>query len=146
MLADKFWEEGIFDAAGFQHKYNPHDATRSLRTMAWRLKNEGLNPHCTAKVSHMGSRRRVPIFFVAIAHQEGVVLCEQYEGKLMEICSQISSKHTFKKLSVDGGFQKAKGFFKMDVLCKTVKKQNKLWIQLEQSNLAYLLVHRISIL
>ena len=35
---------------------------------------------------------------------------------------QISSKHTFMKLSVDAGFQKKKGFFKVDVLYKTVKK------------------------
>ena len=40
----------------------------------------------------------------------------------METCFQISSKHTFMKLSVDAGFQKKKGFFKVDVLYKTVKK------------------------
>ena len=43
--------------------------------------------------------------------------------KLMETCYQISSKHTFKKLSVDARFQKAKGFFKIDVLYKTVKSK-----------------------
>ena len=40
MLTDKFWEEGIsfyIDAAGFQHKYNPHDEPQSIRIMAWRL-------------------------------------------------------------------------------------------------------------
>ena len=64
--------------------------------------------------------------------------------KLIDICSQISSKHTLKKVSVDIGFQKAKGSFKMDVLYKTVKRQYKhLWIQLEQSNLAYRLIHQI---
>ena len=45
----------------------------------------------------------------------------------METCSQISSKHSLKKLSVDAGFQKAKVFFKMDVLYKTVKRQDKFW-------------------
>ena len=38
MLTDKFWEEGIpfyIDAAGFQHKYNPHHEVQSIRTMAW---------------------------------------------------------------------------------------------------------------
>ena len=44
----------------------------------------------------------------------------------METCSQISSKHTFKKISVDAGFLKGKGFFKMDVLYETVKEQEKL--------------------
>ena len=33
----------------------------------------------------------------------------------MEISSQISSKHIFKKFSVDAGFEKVKRFFKMDV-------------------------------
>ena len=66
--------------------------------------------------------------------------------KLMETYSQISSKHTFKKISVDAGFQNGKGFFKMDVLYEIVKEQEKLWIQLEQSSLAYLLVHRTLIL
>ena len=50
--------------------------------MAWRLKNEDLHPHCTAKGSHVGSGGRVSHFIVAIAHQKGVVLCEQYEGKI----------------------------------------------------------------
>ena len=30
----------------------------------------------------MGSGGRVPHFIFAIAHQKGVVLCEQYEGKI----------------------------------------------------------------
>ena len=37
-LTDKFWEAGIsfyIDAAGFQHKYNPHDEARFLQTMVW---------------------------------------------------------------------------------------------------------------
>ena len=34
----------------------------------------------------------------------------------------------------------------MDVLYKAVKKQGKLWIQLEQSSLAHLLLHRTLIL
>ena len=50
--------------------------------MAWRLKNEGLHPHCTAKGSHMGSGERVAHFTVAIAHQKGVVLFKQCAGKI----------------------------------------------------------------
>ena len=41
MMTDKFWEEVIsfyIDAAGFQHKYKPHDEALSIRTMAWLLK------------------------------------------------------------------------------------------------------------
>ena len=85
MLTDEFWEEGIsfyIDTAGFQHKYNTHDEAQPIRTMAWRLKNEGLHPHWTAKGSKVGLGGRVTHFIVAIAHQKGVVLCEQYEGKI----------------------------------------------------------------
>ena len=79
MLTDEFWEEGIsfyIDTAGFQHKYNTHDEAQPIRTMAWRLKNEGLHPHWTAKGSNVGLGGRVTHFIVAIAHQKGVVLCE----------------------------------------------------------------------
>ena len=65
MLSDKFWQEGIslyIDAAAFQHKYNPHDEAHSIRTMAWRLKNEGIHAHCTAKVSHVPPNKNKPRF------------------------------------------------------------------------------------
>jgi len=84
-LSDQFWEEGVsfyLDAAGFQHKYNPNDEAKSSKTMAWRKMNEGLDPYCTAKGMHVGSGGRVAHFMVAIAHKEGVVLCQQYTGKL----------------------------------------------------------------
>ena len=50
--------------------------------MTWRLKNKGLHPHCTTKGSQVGSGGRVAHFIVAITHQKGVALCEQYEGKI----------------------------------------------------------------
>ena len=106
--------------------------------MAWRLKNEGLHPHCTAIGSYVGPGGRVAHLIVGIANKKCIVLCEQYEGK---INGDMFLDFTFKKLSADAGFQKTKGFFKVDVLYKTVKRQDKLWIQLEQSNLAYVLVH-----
>ena len=68
------------------------------------------------------------------------------KAKLMEICSQISSKYTFKKLSIMKRFYKANVFFEMDVLYKIVKRKDKLWMQLEQSSLVYFLAHQISIL
>ena len=124
MLTDKFWEEGILfyiDAAGFQHKQNSYDETRSIRDIAWRLKNEGSHLHCTAKATHQGSGGRVAYFTAAIAHQKGVVLCEHYEGKINgDMFSDLIKAH-FQKLSFDAGFQKAKGFFNIDVLYKTVK-------------------------
>ena len=46
--------------------------------------------------------------------------------KLMQACSQISSKHTFKKLSVNAEFQKTRGFFKMDVVQNSKKARQAL--------------------
>ena len=42
----------------------------------------------------------------------------------------------FFKSNFDTGFQNVDSFLQMDVLCKTVRRQDKLWIQLKQSNLA----------
>ena len=130
ILSHKFWEEGIsfyIDAAGFQHKYKPHHVVRSIRTMAWRLKNDGL---------HRGLGRKITIFHWQFI-KKVLFYANSMKTKLMETCSQILPKHNFKKLSVDAGFQKAKGFLKMDILYKTVKRQDKFWIQLKRSNLAY---------
>ena len=79
------WTRGIafyLDGVGFQHKYNPLDEARSTKTMAWRRRDEGLEPMCTAKGSRVGSGGRVAHFMVAIAYGKGVILCEQYFGRL----------------------------------------------------------------
>ena len=57
------------------HKYNPLDAARSTRTMAWMKKSEGLDLNLTAKGRHVGSGWRVANFFVAIAYNQGIILC-----------------------------------------------------------------------
>ena len=105
MLIDKFWQEGIslcIDASGFQHKYNPHDETRSIRTMAWRLKNEGFHPQCTAKGYHVGPGGRVAHFIVVIAHQEVLFYVNSINVKLMtssqnlkiyKVKHEIKSRH-----------------------------------------------------
>ena len=85
MLQENFWRDGIsfyLDGAGFQHKYNPCDEARSTKTMAWRKRDEGLEPNCTAKGSHVGSGGNVAHFMVAIAYNKGVILHEQYLGRL----------------------------------------------------------------
>lgn len=84
-LPENFWRHGIgfyFDGAGFAHKYNPHDEAKSTKTMAWRRPDEGLQPGCTARGSHVGSGGRVAHFFVAIAYNKGVILNEQYHGRV----------------------------------------------------------------
>ena len=80
-----FWQKDIafyLNGVGFQHKYNPLDEANSCKTMAWRRKDEGLDPFCTAKGSHVGSGGRVAHFMVAISYDSGVVLCQQYEGRI----------------------------------------------------------------
>ena len=81
----QLWRYGIsfyFDAAGFQHKYNPFDEAKSTRTMAWRKRDEGLDRNCTAKGSRVGSGGKVLHYMVAISYSKGVVLCEPYEGHI----------------------------------------------------------------
>ena len=85
LLHENVWRDGIsfyLDGAGFQHKYNPFDEARSTKTMAWRRRDEGLEPKCTAKGSHVGSGGNVAHFIVAIAYDKGVVLSEQYTGRI----------------------------------------------------------------
>ena len=107
LLTDKFWEGSTsfyIDAAEFQHKYNPHDKVRSIRTMTWQLKNEGLHPHCTFKRSHVGSGGRVVYFILATAHQKGV--CKQYEGKFNNMFSGFMKTHfqeTFSRCKIPKG-------------------------------------------
>jgi len=91
------WQREIafyLDGAGFQHKYNPYDEAKSIKTMAWRKKDEGLQRNCTAKGSHVGSGGRVLHFMVAISYSKGVVLCEQYEGRINgQMFADFISKH-----------------------------------------------------
>ena len=126
MLTDKFWEEGI-DAVGFQHKYNTHGEAWSIRTITWRLKNEGLYPHCTAKGSHLGSGGRVAHhLIVAIVHQKGVVLCEQCEGKINgDMFSDFIKTH-FQEAFSRCWIPKGKKFLQDGCPVQNSKKQDKL--------------------
>ena len=84
-FSEKLWEEGIsfyLDGTGFTHMSNLYDQARCTKSMAWRKRNEGLSVECTTKESHEGSGGKVANFFVAIAYEKGVVLCEQYMGNL----------------------------------------------------------------
>ena len=99
-----FWTEELsfyFDGVGFHHKYNPLDDAKSTKTMAWRKRDEGLEPGCTAKGTHVGSGGRVAHFFVAIAYGKGTILCEQYDGRVNgQMFAEFVEKHflnTFEK-------------------------------------------------
>ena len=84
-LNPNIWTHGIcfyLDGVSFTHKYNPSDQARAPKTTAWRRRNEGLKYKCTTKGSHEGTGGKVAHFIAAIAHGKGMVLCEQYHGKL----------------------------------------------------------------
>ena len=62
--------------------------------MTWRQRSQGLNPLFTAKGSHTGSGGRIAHFIVAISFNKGVILCEQYFGKISgEILVEFIYKH-----------------------------------------------------
>ena len=84
-LGPNFWKQGVsfyLDGVSFTHKFNPADQARAPKTIAWRRPNEGLKYKCTAKGSHEGTGGKVAHFFAAIAYGKGIVLCEEYHGKL----------------------------------------------------------------
>ena len=62
------------DAAGFQHQYNLFDEAKSIKTMAWRKRDEGFERNCTAKGSHVGFGGKVLHFMVTISYTQGVIL------------------------------------------------------------------------
>ena len=68
----KFYLDGV----GFAHKTNPHGEARAHGTMQWRKANEGLSRTCKGKKE--GSGGKMANFYVAVAYNKGVVLCEQY--------------------------------------------------------------------
>ena len=67
------------DGVSFTHKTNPADEAKAPKGRIWRKANEGLNRGCTAKGSHEESGGRLVKMMVAITHEAGVVLCDQYE-------------------------------------------------------------------
>ena len=70
------------DGVGYQqHKYNPADEAKSVKSMTWQQQSEGLDPLCTARGSHTGSGGRIA-FYLAISFNKGVILCEPYFGKI----------------------------------------------------------------
>ena len=67
------------DATSFAHKFNPMDQARAPGARARQRRSEGLNQHCTAKESKVGSGGRVVKAMVVTMHGEGVILCEPYK-------------------------------------------------------------------
>ena len=70
------------DGVSFTHKLNPSDQARAPRTMAWRRPGEGLMFKRTAKDNHEGTGAKVAHFVAATVDGKGMILCEQFYGKL----------------------------------------------------------------
>lgn len=82
---ENFWtkEIGMFvDGTSFVFKSNPHDQASAPRSMNWRKRSEGLDLYCTTKGRKSGNGGKTAAFMVGISHNAGVVLCEQYKGRL----------------------------------------------------------------
>ena len=90
-----FWRRGIscyFDGTGFVYKSNPMDQATAPQAREWRRKNEGLRPGCTARGRKEGVRQAR--FMVAIAYNRGVIMCEQYFGRINgEKMAEIANQH-----------------------------------------------------
>ena len=57
ILKKNIWTEVIsfyLDGVGYQHKYNPFDEGKSVKSMIWRQRSEDLDSLCTAKVGILG--------------------------------------------------------------------------------------------
>ena len=96
-LPKTFWTEGVgfyLDGASFTHKTNPFDQARAPRAMIWRKPGQGLDFGFTAKGSHEGTGGSVAHFMAAIAYGKGVIVAEQYFGRInADIFSSFVREH-----------------------------------------------------
>lgn len=77
-----FWTNKVsfyLDAVSFVHKTNPLDQAKAPRTRVYRRRSEGLKWSCTAKGQKEGTGGKYARFVVAIAYQQGVLICEPYQ-------------------------------------------------------------------
>ena len=103
---ENFWRTYIgfyLDGVAFRHIYHPLDEAKSCRTMAWRHKDEGIEPSCTAKGSHVGSGGNIAHFMVGISYDKGIIYIMQtvlwtYLEKMFQgLFSKTSNRH-FRKV------------------------------------------------
>lgn len=126
-LNPNIWKNGIsfyLDGVSFTHKYNPSDQARAPKTMAWRRPNEGLKYKCTAKGSHEGTGGKVAHFIAAISYGKGIVLCEQYHGKLNGQSFANFVREHFARLVSDCSNPKGKLFLQDGDPSQNSKKAN----------------------
>ena len=81
----ELWKTGIafyLDGVSFTHKTHPLDQAQAPKKKLWRRRNERLKAGMTAKSNNEGVGGKQAHFLVGIAYQKGVILCEQYDGRL----------------------------------------------------------------
>ena len=81
LFPDTIQTEGIgfyLDGTSFAHKRNLCNQARGTKSVAWRKRKEGLSLNCTAQGTKVGCGGKMAHFIVAMAYNQGVVLCEQY--------------------------------------------------------------------
>ena len=64
----------------FVYKNNPRDQACTPTGREWWQSNEGLAYGCSMKESKVGTKQAK--FVVAISYKRGVILCEQYTGRM----------------------------------------------------------------
>ena len=67
------------DGVSFTHKTNQADEAKAPKGRIWRRANKVLDTGCTAKGSHEGFGGKLVKMMVAIGHEAGIVLCDQYK-------------------------------------------------------------------
>ena len=80
-LGAEFWTKNVafyMDGTGFEFKTNPFDQARAPKAREWRKPDEGLTVTGKGKKEGVVSTN----FMVGISYDNGVVLCEHYEGAI----------------------------------------------------------------
>ena len=121
------WTKGILfylDGVGYQHKYNPFNEAKSIKSMIWRQRSKDLGLICSAKGSQTGRGGRIAHFFVAISCSKCLVLCEQYFEKISgEVLADFIHKHCEEAFEKKPRIQRTNSFFRMVIHHKTADRR-----------------------
>ena len=81
------------DGVSFAYKSDPLHAARATKLRIWRRRGEGLSFACTEKGQKEGTGGKLVKMYVAISHNEGVILCETYEHLTGAYFASLIEKH-----------------------------------------------------
>ena len=98
------------DGVGYQHKYNPFDGAKSVKSMTWWQRSEGSEPLCSAKDSHTKSGGRIVYFILAASFNKRVILYEQGFEKISGVMFADFVHKNFKEVFEKSSNRKKKLF------------------------------------